>query len=312
MRCILLCGWIAVHADAFAGTGGVVTHLDRARGPSAVHLRADDRDRPMTRRTQNRRGFEMRRLAGGPGERPRQARENRTGARSRRADRDRAVDTLYEPISIEPNECFPGLSGGALEAAAEAMLAELKTAPSAPDPTRRDEPAPSSPTPPSTTQWGSCSVGPVFLQRLRAAGLATPSAIQEAAFAPIARGRSAILSAQTGSGKTLAFLLPLLARIDRSAPSQALFVCPSVELALQLRGWVDLLWAPQPDAATGEPRSCMALILPPQTRDAAAPARAAGVRAIQASRSHFQPVDVATSLLPLLCPCLLDPSPSVR
>ncbi len=64
---------------------------------------------------------------------------------------------------------------------------------------------------------------------------ATP--IQEEAIPIIIAGRDLIACAQTGTGKTAAFILPILHRIynnkDRKG-TQALIVCPTRELALQI------------------------------------------------------------------------------
>ena len=93
--------------------------------------------------------------------------------------------------------------------------------------------------------WGGCSVGPVLRGRLISARLPSPTSIQREAFAPISKGQNALLAAQTGSGKTLAYVLPLLAtRLKRGVPCQALIVCPSRDVATQLRAEVDRLWPP--------------------------------------------------------------------
>lgn len=64
-----------------------------------------------------------------------------------------------------------------------------------------------------------------------------PMPIQEAAWEPLASGRSAIISERTGSGKTLAYLLPLLQRLDPDLrANQLLIVSPTQELALQIGG----------------------------------------------------------------------------
>ena len=74
-------------------------------------------------------------------------------------------------------------------------------------------------------------------------GFETPSPIQ-AQTLPLLLGNSTdfIGLAATGTGKTAAFSIPLLERIDASKKSvQALVLCPTRELALQVAGQIDLL-----------------------------------------------------------------------
>lgn len=69
----------------------------------------------------------------------------------------------------------------------------------------------------------------------KAFGISEPTAIQRAAYGPLAAGERAILRDRTGSGKTLAYLLPLLSRIDRhQANNQLLIIAPTQELSLQI------------------------------------------------------------------------------
>lgn len=93
---------------------------------------------------------------------------------------------------------------------------------------------------------------PTFLaQRLKQAGMTTPTPIQQAAIQPAREGRDIMAQAKTGSGKTLAFLIPLIERAlrhegaaDVGRPSamgghgqrnpQFLILAPTRELALQI------------------------------------------------------------------------------
>jgi len=70
-------------------------------------------------------------------------------------------------------------------------------------------------------------------------GITYPFPIQEQAIPIALRGTDLIGQARTGTGKTLAFGLPLLERITIPAPDsrpQALVMCPTRELALQVTG----------------------------------------------------------------------------
>ncbi|HEX6539991.1 MAG TPA: DEAD/DEAH box helicase [Candidatus Dormibacteraeota bacterium] len=63
--------------------------------------------------------------------------------------------------------------------------------------------------------------------------VATP--IQAGAIPPALEGRDVIGQAHTGSGKTAAFGIPIIERLDpRNGPVQALILCPTRELAVQV------------------------------------------------------------------------------
>jgi superfamily II DNA/RNA helicase len=76
------------------------------------------------------------------------------------------------------------------------------------------------------------------LQRsLDEAGYETPMPIQELAIPILLSGRDLIGVAQTGTGKTLAFLLPIFERLRPAGDDpQAVVICPTRELALQVAG----------------------------------------------------------------------------
>ncbi len=77
---------------------------------------------------------------------------------------------------------------------------------------------------------------PAFLlETLTRVGYEMPTPIQQATIPPLLAGRDLIGMAQTGTGKTAAFALPILARIDTaSSATQALVLCPTRELAIQV------------------------------------------------------------------------------
>lgn len=93
---------------------------------------------------------------------------------------------------------------------------------------------------------------PAFLaQRLKQAGMSSPTPIQQAAIQPTRDGRDIMAQAKTGSGKTLAFLIPLIEKALRRSGSaengrhpagtgsdtkhpQFLILAPTRELALQI------------------------------------------------------------------------------
>jgi ATP-dependent RNA helicase DeaD len=69
---------------------------------------------------------------------------------------------------------------------------------------------------------------------LRENGYEDPFPIQQEAIPLILKGIDVIGQAHTGTGKTAAFALPILAKIKRRGPIQALIVVPTRELAVQV------------------------------------------------------------------------------
>lgn len=70
---------------------------------------------------------------------------------------------------------------------------------------------------------------------LKKAGYETPTPIQAQSLEPLLAGRDLVGIAQTGTGKTAAFAVPIIERVDpQSADTQALILCPTRELALQI------------------------------------------------------------------------------
>lgn len=68
-------------------------------------------------------------------------------------------------------------------------------------------------------------------------GFEKPSEIQAEAIPPIIQGKDIIGQAQTGSGKTAAFAIPCIEGIDQeNKATQALILCPTRELAIQVTG----------------------------------------------------------------------------
>ena len=76
-----------------------------------------------------------------------------------------------------------------------------------------------------------------LLQALEQAGYSTPTPIQAKAIPILLQGHDLIGIAETGTGKTLAFLLPIFDafRSGHEDP-QALVICPTRELAIQVAG----------------------------------------------------------------------------
>ncbi len=81
-----------------------------------------------------------------------------------------------------------------------------------------------------------------LLLAVATAGYEEPTPVQARAIPLLLAGQDVIAQAQTGTGKTAAYALPLLERLDttRRVP-QALVLCPTRELAIQVAGAIHLL-----------------------------------------------------------------------
>jgi ATP-independent RNA helicase DbpA len=74
-----------------------------------------------------------------------------------------------------------------------------------------------------------------LIANLNELGFIAMTPIQEAALAPLLKGKDVIAQAKTGSGKTAAFGIPLIGKIDtKRRDPQALVLCPTRELADQV------------------------------------------------------------------------------
>jgi ATP-dependent RNA helicase DeaD len=76
-------------------------------------------------------------------------------------------------------------------------------------------------------------------------GIESPTPIQQQAIPPLLEERDVIGQARTGSGKTLAFAIPLVEFVNpRERHVQALVLCPTRELAVQVGSVIDALGQP--------------------------------------------------------------------
>ncbi len=82
---------------------------------------------------------------------------------------------------------------------------------------------------------------PEILQMIIDKGYQEPTPIQKMAIGPALEGRDIMGQAQTGTGKTAAFGIPILNRIKPGGGIQALIVCPTRELAVQVAGELSFL-----------------------------------------------------------------------
>lgn len=104
------------------------------------------------------------------------------------------------------------------------------------------------------------NVVPALARALNARGFETLTAVQEAVLAPEVQEADLVVSAQTGSGKTVAFGLTLAntllggkERLPQAGAPLALIIAPTRELAMQVRGELEWLFA----AIGGRIASCV-------------------------------------------------------
>lgn len=85
-----------------------------------------------------------------------------------------------------------------------------------------------------TLKFNDMGLQPKLLQRITDKGFEEPTPIQIKAIPPGIAGRDVMGQAKTGTGKTLAFGLPILNKIISNQGLQALVLCPTRELAVQV------------------------------------------------------------------------------
>jgi ATP-dependent RNA helicase DeaD len=88
-----------------------------------------------------------------------------------------------------------------------------------------------------TTQFNDLNLRPELMQSVADLGYSEPTPIQAALIPVMLTGVDVIGQAQTGTGKTAAFALPILNNLETGQHHvQALVLCPTRELALQVAG----------------------------------------------------------------------------
>ncbi len=88
-----------------------------------------------------------------------------------------------------------------------------------------------------TNPFADLGISTPILKAIEEMGYEAPTKIQSAAIPVIREGRDLAGQAQTGTGKTAAFAIPLLEKINtRTGNVQAIIMCPTRELAVQVTG----------------------------------------------------------------------------
>jgi len=79
-----------------------------------------------------------------------------------------------------------------------------------------------------------------ILESITRVGFVNPTPIQSAVIPPALEGKDIIGLAQTGTGKTAAFVIPIASRLLHGKGLRGLIVCPTREIALQTKAFLDL------------------------------------------------------------------------
>jgi ATP-dependent RNA helicase DeaD len=97
----------------------------------------------------------------------------------------------------------------------------------------------------STEPWEAFALSEAVRKGIAARGYEKPTPVQAACLRPALAGRDLIVRSKTGTGKTAAFGVPILERIAGGGGVQALALCPTRELALQVATEIGDLGAPK-------------------------------------------------------------------
>ena len=83
-------------------------------------------------------------------------------------------------------------------------------------------------------KFNELKIGNEILRAIDDLGYEKPSPIQEESIPHLLEGYDLIGKSQTGSGKTAAFAIPIIEKIEANGISQALILCPTRELCIQV------------------------------------------------------------------------------
>jgi ATP-dependent RNA helicase DeaD len=92
-----------------------------------------------------------------------------------------------------------------------------------------------------TRTFQQLGLGAEILKALKENGFEMPFPIQETSIPLILKGIDVVGQAHTGTGKTAAFSLPMLTKVKRNGPIQALVLVPTRELAVQVTNEINKL-----------------------------------------------------------------------
>lgn len=92
--------------------------------------------------------------------------------------------------------------------------------------------------------FASLGLDAAILESVGKVGFVHPTPIQREVIPPALEGRDLIGLAMTGSGKTAAFVIPLASRLMHGRGVRGLILCPTREIALQTKNFIDLFGRP--------------------------------------------------------------------
>src|SRR5438309_12088084 len=95
--------------------------------------------------------------------------------------------------------------------------------------------------PPVPEAFAALGVRPSILRSLAELKFTTPSEIQALLIPRALAGVDILGQARTGTGKTAAFAIPILQRVEKGLPTQAIILVPTRELAVQVEAEVKRL-----------------------------------------------------------------------
>lgn len=84
------------------------------------------------------------------------------------------------------------------------------------------------------------NLAPDILKAIKHVGYKHPTPVQQKAIPAAIEGKDLIVCAQTGTGKTAAFCLPMAQRLTHGKGIRGLVLCPTREIALQTKAFLDL------------------------------------------------------------------------
>lgn len=90
-------------------------------------------------------------------------------------------------------------------------------------------------------KFNELNIGNEIIRATRDLGYEKPSPIQEESIPHLLEGSDLIGKSQTGSGKTAAFAIPIIENIEANGVTQALILCPTRELCIQVSKEIEKL-----------------------------------------------------------------------
>ena len=88
---------------------------------------------------------------------------------------------------------------------------------------------------PSGKAFTEFDLDPTIVAKLKEHNFTHSSLVQEKSIPVALAGKNIFCSSETGSGKTLAFLIPMIQKFLKKEINQALIICPTREIAIQIQ-----------------------------------------------------------------------------